>query len=91
MLRRGGRAVVVWVVVPTEDMVELFNDPAVVVCVVVLVALATVVAVMACCSLVMSIDFRPADERPSLEQYLCNCGRVNADKVVACSSVIVAA
>ena len=89
--RRQAVIVVVGIVVPTEDAVELFNDPAIVVFVVLLVKLATVVADMACCSLVMSIDFCAIDERPSLEQYLCNCGHVNADKVVVCSSVMVAA
>ena len=51
----------------------------------------TAAAKIACCSLIVQVDFWLIDGRPSLEQHLCNCERVIDDKVVVCNQVIVAA
>ena len=73
---RGGRVVIAWVLVATEDTEGV---------------LVTAAAEIACCSLIVQVDFWLIDGRPSLEQHLCNCERVFDDKVVVCNQVIVAA
>ena len=87
---RGGRVVVAWVLVAIEDTEGVTADASVV-CVMLLVVLVTAAAEIACCSLIVQVDFWLIDGRPSLEQHLCNCERVIDDKVVVCNQVIVAA